>query len=123
MRAQAAGYEWRIANLEGNPLDWQPFFDACLRGTENEHDHPDEAAVGMIRAAWLVGVADADLPQLPILSIPDAARLANMTARYLNDEIEVGRLKATGEGKMMRLTYAEFWRWLSAPGRGRRQKG
>lgn len=122
MRAQAAGYAWRIQNPAANPLDWQAF-DACLRGTENEHDHHDEAALHILYDAWMLGVADADLPHLPILSIPDAAKIAGVSARYINNEIHDMRLDAEGEGKMMRLSYAEFYRWLSVAGRGRRRKG
>lgn len=64
--------------------------------------------------------AMAAIQQPHYLSVTEAAEMANVGRRYINDEIRAGRLFAAKVGRQYQIEMSDFEKWRDNPRRGSR---
>lgn len=116
LESRIAGYRWALSSADS--IEDDKIFDAYLAA------FPGGRVPSEGYADFEQGVVDAlSLAGWIFATIPDAAAMAGVSARYLNAEIKARRLAAEGSGKNRRIDYKEFRRWMNNPRRGSRAKG
>lgn len=113
---RVAGYEWALRSAPDG-FDDQQVMEAYEKSFSGA-SFTDEGF-----AAFEAGVMDAHFEDMPVLSITDIARLANVSDRYVRQEVADGRLIVAGNGKNRRATWRAYQAWMANPKRGSRRDG